>query len=279
MSREDDLLEQATRALRAEPPPTKEELADGRAVLMWAQRGARKKQRGRTLRWILPLAAVLAAGSALAATGQIERMAQAVTTWIAPERVADKQAKRQRAPKAAVAPKSASSVDGADANAEPAPVAPAAPPIEVVPAAPLPEVVPPTPARAATPSRAAQRPARPRPSASAASAEPAPAIEPAPTSEPEPTLKPSPDLAAYRKGHALHFRARDFKAALAAWDAYLEAYPHGTFAIEAIYNRAICLLRLGRKDEARRALTPFAEGAMQGGYRRAEATQLLKALE
>lgn len=281
MSREDDLLEQATRALRAEPPPSREELADGRAVLMWAQRSARRKQRGRTLRWVLPLAAVLTAGSALAATGQIERMAEAVTEWLAPERVAEqKKPKRARAPKAkpqidvpAIAPaQDTSPPDGAKA-ATPEPAAPSEP---------APSVPPPT---TPAPSHRAKVPSRPRMPVKDAVGEPAPVppppivTEPARASEPEPALKPSPDLAAYRSAHALHFRTRDFRAALAAWDAYLEAYPRGTFAIEAIYNRAICLVRLGRHDEARRVLKPFADGAMQGGYRRAEATQLLEALE
>lgn len=282
MSREDDLLEQATRALRAEPPPSREELADGRAVLMWAQRSARRKQRGRTLRWVLPLAAVLTAGSALAATGQIERIADAVAEWLAPERVAEpKKPKRARAPKSkpkvdapAIAPAPDPSSSDSAATATPAPAAPSEP-------APSASPAPVTPA----PSRSAKLPSRPRMPAKDAVAEPTPVppppivTEPASAPEPEPALKPSPDLAAYRSAHALHFRTRDFRAALAAWDAYLEAYPRGTFAIEAIYNRAICLVRLGRHDEARRVLKPFADGAMQGGYRRAEATQLLEALE
>lgn len=51
----------------------------------------------------------------------------------------------------------------------------------------------------------------------------------------------------------------------------------GRFASEASYNRALCLVRLGRHAEAKRALEPFASGTM--GYRQSEARQLLQELE
>ena len=82
---------------------------------------------------------------------------------------------------------------------------------------------------------------------------------------------------AYRAAHALHFEARDPAGALTAWDRYLAAYPSGRFAIEARYNSALCLVRLGRSDEARGALAPFAEGR-HGEYRQREATALIEAL-
>ena len=82
---------------------------------------------------------------------------------------------------------------------------------------------------------------------------------------------------AYRDAHALHFEARDPAGALAAWNRYLAAYPSGRFAIEARYNRALCLVRLDRSDEARAALVPFAEGR-HGEYRRREAVALIEAL-
>lgn len=81
----------------------------------------------------------------------------------------------------------------------------------------------------------------------------------------------------YATAHQAHFVDRDPAAALRAWDAYLVAHPDGRFAIEARYNRAISLVRLGRRSEARDALAPFAEGKY-GGYRRAEARELLDAL-
>lgn len=81
----------------------------------------------------------------------------------------------------------------------------------------------------------------------------------------------------YAEAHAAHFDAHDDARALTAWDAYLARSPSGRFAPEAKYNRALCLIRLGRRDEARVALEPFANGAF-GAYRQAEAEQLVKAL-
>lgn len=81
----------------------------------------------------------------------------------------------------------------------------------------------------------------------------------------------------YAEAHAAHFDAHDDARALTAWDAYLAHSPSGRFAPEAKYNRALCLIRLGRRDEARVALEPFANGAF-GAYRQAEAAQLVKAL-
>src|SRR5262249_28289735 len=72
---------------------------------------------------------------------------------------------------------------------------------------------------------------------------------------------------------------RDPAAALAAWDAYLAAEPAGRFAIEAKFNRALTLVRLGRYHEAEAALAPFARGEVSpAGYRRDEATLLVERL-
>ena len=79
---------------------------------------------------------------------------------------------------------------------------------------------------------------------------------------------------AYGRAHAAHFLADDPPHALALWDAYLRAYPAGTFVPEARFNRALCLLRLGRRDTARQALQSFAAGAY-GGYRQRDAETLL----
>ena len=76
----------------------------------------------------------------------------------------------------------------------------------------------------------------------------------------------------------MHFSQRDSASALTAWDDYLAAFPRGRFVPEAQYNRAICLVRLGRDAEARAALAPFASGK-RGGYRQTEAGDLLSALD
>lgn len=79
--------------------------------------------------------------------------------------------------------------------------------------------------------------------------------------------------ALYLEAHRLHFRGAPQRA-LEAWDAYLATNPGGPLRLEAEYNRAVVLARLGRNDEARRALEPFARGA-HAGFRRADAQQLL----
>ncbi|MEM1414293.1 MAG: hypothetical protein AAGH15_05315, partial [Myxococcota bacterium] len=109
---------------------------------------------------------------------------------------------------------------------------------------------------------------------------PAVAPEPAPTevTGAPPTSDDAPSVAereSFERAHRLHL-ARESGEALGAWNAYLRAYPRGRFAPEARYNRALTLIRLGRHDAARRALTPLA--ATPEGYRAAEAARLLEAL-
>jgi hypothetical protein len=82
----------------------------------------------------------------------------------------------------------------------------------------------------------------------------------------------------YRRAHEAHFDTGDFSTALALWNDYLAISPPPRFAVEARYNRAITLLRLGRREEASRALRPFAEGDY-GSYRSAEARALMRAAE
>jgi hypothetical protein len=133
-------------------------------------------------------------------------------------------------------------------TAEPRP----APPEAVTP----PEQVPP-PVTPVTPV-----PAPPRPPHRAVALPPAPPVE-----------------ALYRRAHQLHFHGSDPAAAVAAWDAYLAAEPDGLFAVEARYNRALLLVRLGRYAEARAALVPFARGeVVPEGYRQAEAEQIVERL-
>jgi hypothetical protein len=111
----------------------------------------------------------------------------------------------------------------------------------------------------------------------------------APVAAPSATVTPPPpeaqgdadadaELTLYAAAHRAHFVDHDPKAALDAWDAYLASAPDGRFAPEARYNRAIALLRLGRRAEAREALLPFADAA-PGSYRQAEARELVSAIE
>lgn len=93
-----------------------------------------------------------------------------------------------------------------------------------------------------------------------------------------PVAAEDPHAAAFAKAHHIHFVEHDPKRAIEAWSAYLHAAPHGRFAPEARYNRAIALLRLGREAEARPSLERFA-GGEYGGYRQREARALLNALD
>lgn len=124
--------------------------------------------------------------------------------------------------------------------------------------------------------------AKPAPVVVESAPAPPPVVEAAPPPS-KPAVMPSSSASfkdtdgdLYRLAHEAHFSAHDYARALSAWDAYLRAAPTGRLATEARYNRAICLLRLGRDDEARTALKPFALGAM--GYRQSEAQELLQEL-
>jgi len=91
-------------------------------------------------------------------------------------------------------------------------------------------------------------------------------------------VTPGPDpQALYAQAHALHFHGQDPARALAAWDRYLAAASQDIrsgLVLEARYNRAICLFRLGQREEARQALQPFADGRW-GAYRQEDAQTLL----
>jgi hypothetical protein len=144
----------------------------------------------------------------------------------------------------------------------------------------------------ATPKRAARAPLAKPASEPSQPSEVAPA--PPPPEEPKQVVAaPAPpvamasgapdagldaELELYRTAHRAHFVEQNSRAALTAWDAYLAKSPRGKFALEARYNRALCLVRLERTAEARAALEPFARGAF-GAYRKREATELLEALD
>lgn len=118
-------------------------------------------------------------------------------------------------------------------------------------------------------------PARAAPSASAAPTETVPT--PAPVRDgPRVRAPVAADAdALYEEAHEAHFLAKDPARALALWDRYLAAAGgEARFLLEARYNRAVCLVRLGRRPEARAALLPFARGDY-GSYRRDDATRLL----
>jgi hypothetical protein len=286
-----DVLKRASEELRDSTEPTSAELAALRArVLSNKVRTLAPRARSKSLRWLLPLAAALVTGSALAATpGAWQGLVDAVERYLpvellSPAREAVHPArKRANKPPPLPAAPPAPALNATEPallepSAQPAPAqaetsaASEAPAAVVAPAAARKAAAERTPAARPAPSARNEQPAAPSP------AEPA-AAEAAPEPEPAPKSASSAELMLYRPAHELHFRARDFGAALVAWDAYLSRFPHGTLALEAEYNRALCLMRLGRYAEARTALAPFAAGARGGGYRRSEATRFLQAME
>jgi hypothetical protein len=109
-----------------------------------------------------------------------------------------------------------------------------------------------------------------------------------PTEEPvakevtPPPVKPAPALdpflTIYQSAHRAQFRAGDCHAAVQGYADYLSAAPSGSFAVDARYNRAVCLIKLGRTSEARTILQPFSEGRY-GSYRQKRAGKLLEAFE
>jgi len=60
---------------------------------------------------------------------------------------------------------------------------------------------------------------------------------------------------------------------------HVAAEPTGRFSVEARYNRALVMIRLGRYTAARAELMPFARGEVEpAGYRQTEAEQLVERL-
>jgi hypothetical protein len=234
----DDLLGRATRALREETRDDDASARFTRSRIMASVHEERVRSRTR-LAFLIPIAATFVAASAWgAANGKLEQAVSALSEAIG-------------LTAAPAAPKP---------SARPLTPAPPAPPKRTEPAAP--PAPPPEPTPVPEPVRVNEAPrdvAVPKASSFAENKTSDPAFE------------------LYRAAHQAHFVERDSARALAAWDAYLKAAPNAALALEARYNRALCLVRLQRSAEARAALRPFAEGRY-GGYRKAEAAGLIAAL-
>lgn len=238
----DERLAEAVRALREE---TAERLAPEeltRARIMSSVR-ERRRRRAAWVTVVVPLAAALAVGTALATvSGGFDQAWQRLTG--AEEREASE------------LPSAAASVGSPAVGAEPNVVETPAPEASAE-QEPGDETVEPA-------GPAESGPRLPKVDAVADAAPRVPAVDRDPQD-------------VYRVAHRAHFEHRDYAAALRGYERYLEAAPSGRFALEASYNRALCLARLGRSREAARALQPFAEGRF-GGYRQREASSLIEAL-
>jgi hypothetical protein len=250
----DDLLLRAVRALRESRQGASLRTASTRTRILHSAR-LQRRRRQRTALVLVPLAATFALSTAwAAATGRLPALL----------------ARFQRAPPAVehppVAGFHASSHEEADTAA---PVLAAQDPANDAPTAPQ------------TASPALSRPQAQSAPQALATLPSRHVTRPTPTKEPTDAMASATSNAEeslYAEAHTAHFVAHDAPAALRAWDTYLAAYPSGRLALEARYNRALTLVRLGRVAEARTALAPFAQGPI-GGYRQSEARALLDALD
>jgi hypothetical protein len=232
-----DRLDEATRALREESSGDDGGARFTRARVMASLHQGTVRRRTR-LAFVLPLAATLAAASAWGVSSESGR----ATVRQVGERLG---LLLPREPEV----RASKPLRGAVRGPLPAPV-PASPALSssaAVPLAPVPVEPPAPPARSALASAAAMDAAEER------------------------------ELELYRAAHRSHFVDKNFGAAFALWSDYLRQVPGGRFGLEARYNRALCLVQLGRTSEARSALEPFARGAF-GSYRQREAKDLLEAL-
>lgn len=261
-----DVLERATRALKeaqasgSGDAAERADLAEAtrERILGRAELGRRERRVTRAI--LLPIAAsFLLVASWAAASGALRRILSIGAADPAP------QSPVLVAPSAAPSParRAGGSTELEETAKEPespkeeAPTKPEVQPAPSVEVQPAPSVAEPLAPRVVAP-------AKPRASVEAPSAAP-PSIPPAPVTD-----------ALYAAAHRAHFEDHDWTRALSAWDAYLADAPSGRFAPEARYNRALCLIRLGRRGEAEVALRPIAGS---GGYRSSEALQLLQAID
>ena len=280
----DEEFERSIRALREEGnrPAPQARLTRERILA-----DIRPKARRRRAIWLIPVAALLAGSTVLAATGRLPEAFHAAARALGLEG-------RKEEPKESTAQKSARTKPSSPPES---PLASSESVVRAAPAPAEPEAPPPTAqaeasgtavrSDAGTAKRAAKRAvaggsAVATSSAVAAAAGPPAHDEPAPSSAP-PAAGASSEgvddqgtLALYRRARKLQLDQKPAEA-LAAWDAYLAAEPRGPLSVDARYGRALCLLRLGRKQEARAALEPFASGKY-GTYRQSEARALLDAM-
>ncbi len=265
-----DPLDRAARALRELHDGASPEAASTRSRILGVTALRRRRRRVFAAVW-MPLAAVLVVSTAWAAvTGRIPRLvallrgAPAATTMTTRGTRAAGETPEARSPDAI--PSTPTALPTETLGPAPSPSASA----NALPAA-SPIAMPAASAIASTPAPSIARTAVSVPTVSTATT--------ASTTTASSGRAPRElEESLYSAAHQAHFVARDPAAALRAWDEYLAAYPDGRFALEARYNRALALVRLGRTGEARAALAPFADGR-NGGYRQTEARALLDALD
>lgn len=228
--------------------------------------GRRRVRRAERLRLAIAFAATFVGSAALAASPPLREHVREAFSFVrsgeTARSVAGARGAPERSPRIRTAPPAAPS---------PVEARPLSPPVEATPVAsspvePAPAVTKRPPARREAPPRALSSDV-PAPS-STASFEVTQAVA-------SPSNR---DLMLYRRAHELHFGGGDQQRALAAWDAYLKAFPRGTFAPEARLNRAVCLAKLGRKAEAEGVLLEIERGRFGEDGRR-QARKILGVLD
>jgi len=296
-----DLLDDLVKASREIPVVHAEADETRRRIVAAANHRARTTSRRRLAPWVLPLVAALAATGALAAgplgvtqalLGGAPAPAPTHTAQASATAVRGTTAPSQWAPQIVEEPSTAPLPTPVPDPDFPPSAQPLDPPAAAATTAANPPDAPTAPAvivrwKAAQPPSAPTAvrsalagAAEPAAAAVAAHAEASVAAEPqgktlpALPTPPAPPADASDDL--YRAAHERHFRGGDPSGAVEAWDRYLAAAPRGRFAVEARYNRALALLRAGRRSEGLAALQPFANGTF-GQYRREDAQRLLGA--
>jgi len=221
----DDILREASRALRDSTVAANDSERFTRARVM-ASLHQRRRRHGTRLALVVPLAAVLFGSTAFAAaTGRLPRVLVAVADAVGVEVAAD-----VAAPPVAPVRRWVTARPAARAQR----LVEAMPEARSVSASPLAEEAP---------DEVAEDDAHDDATAAAAGGAGAKRRRAA-----------RDQLALYRRAHRAHFVQHEPAAALGAWEAYLRAAPRGRFAVEARYNRAMCLVRLGRTAAAREAL-------------------------
>jgi hypothetical protein len=251
MNDELDLLQRATRALREETATSERRSGLTRARVL---DGARARKRP-LWRFLVPLVAVLGTSTAFA---RVAFPVETTALWrelVQPLRAAEPAPLKEKSVRAA----REKPVAQAPAAAEAQPVVQATEPVIDAPQIEAPALAP-------SPIKLARKSVR--------ATAPAPVVQAAPLT-PASVVVESAELVLFRRAERLH-RAQDTEA-IAAWDAYLRVAPMGALVPEARYNRALALLRAGRREDARLALEPFAAGDF-GGYRAREARTLIEQL-
>lgn len=274
---DDDFLARFSTALAEETDGASAAPGATRARILTALQGGRRKRRLRLL-WGGPLLVFCAGGTAWAGVeGWLP-----LPEWLGGTASTEVATSLPPAPKAPVAQGSGRSPDGDEAGADSAVVEPDVPellePRSFVPGK-APPLAPALDGKA--PDVAGVVPSRSG-SAAPSSAPPARSAETSP-SVPSAAVPRSADeeddgaLGLYRSAHESHFRGGDCRGALDGYARYLERAPAGPFATDARYNSAICAIRLGRTEDARRHLRTVVRSSES--YRREDARTLLDALE